>query len=351
MNKKVLLTMTSLLLVSLVLFSSPVYAQEDQLPEPGITPDSPFYFLDNWGKGLGLFFAFGPEAKAEKALEYAGERLAEAQAMAAEKRTQALEKATKGYEQFLSVASEKAVEATQQASKEDVSEIVAEATGKHLTVLYELKNRLQEQERVSEQAIQAIERAYESSMNGQENALRALSRVNPEEAIEINLAAIENRLERARNKAKEGDTEEVEEALAEAEELSNFGSEISEIAKGLGKDITTVEDRIARATSLHLEVLVEVLENVPEQAQTAVENAIANMMVNREEVLQRLEDKGAIGNIPREVPALEGFREQVMERVQERIEENVPENLQQQIMERIENRLSNLGPQTSKSSR
>lgn len=349
MKKKVLLTMTSFLLVGLFLFSSPVYAQEDQLPDPGITPDSPFYFLDNWGKSFGLFFAFGPEAKAEKALEYAGERLAEAQAMAAENRAQALERATKGYEQFLSVASEKAVEATQQRGIDDVSELVAEATGKHLTILYELKDRLKE--RASDQAIEAIERARESSMTGQENALRALSRVKPEEAIEINLAAIENRLERVRNKTKEGDTEEIEEALAEVEELSNFGSEISDIAQGLGKDITTVEERIARATSLQLEILAEVHENVPEQAQTAVENAIANMMVNREEVLQRLEEKGALGNIPQEMPALERLREQVMERVQEHIEENVPENLQQQIKERIENRLSNLDPQTSKSSR
>ena len=67
-----------------LLFSGTAYAQEEELPNPGITPDSPFYFLDNWGKNIGLFFAFGPEAKARKALEYAEERLAEAQAMAEE---------------------------------------------------------------------------------------------------------------------------------------------------------------------------------------------------------------------------------------------------------------------------
>jgi hypothetical protein len=124
--------------------------------------------------------------------------------------------------------------------------------------------------------------------------------------------------------------------------------EISEIAQGLGKDETNVEELIAKATSVHLTVLAEVHEKVPEQAEAAIQDAIANIMVNREELLQRLEEKGASGNISQEVPALEGLQEQVMERVQERIEENVPEELQQQIKERTENRLSNIGPQTLK---
>ncbi|UCG83207.1 MAG: hypothetical protein JSW38_13765, partial [Dehalococcoidia bacterium] len=36
------------------------YAQEDEttLPEPGTTPDSPFYFVDKWSKQLSLMFTF-----------------------------------------------------------------------------------------------------------------------------------------------------------------------------------------------------------------------------------------------------------------------------------------------------
>ena len=66
----------SCVIVSTLLFSGTVYAQiDEELPNPGITPDSSFYFLDIWGKKIGLFFAFGAEAKARKALEYAEERL------------------------------------------------------------------------------------------------------------------------------------------------------------------------------------------------------------------------------------------------------------------------------------
>jgi hypothetical protein len=349
MNKKILTAFLSFVLVGSLLISTPVFAQDEPLPDPGITPDSPFYFLDNFGKNLGLLFAFGPDAKAKKALEYAEERLAEAQAMATQNKSQALERAAAGYDKFLLMASAKAEEARQQGIPEDLSERVALATSKHVSVLDAVADAFPET--VPEQARQAISRAKDAAMKGMESALKGVAQENPGRAAEITITAVEARLNRAKDKAKVNNAEEVEEALSEAEKLFEFEVEISEIAKGIGKGETNVKELIAKATYVHLAMLAEVHEKVPEQAEAAIQDAIANMMVNREEVLQRLEEKGALGNIPQEVPALEGLREQVMERVQERTEENVPEELQQQIKERIENRLSNFGPQTLISSR
>jgi hypothetical protein len=345
MNKKILTAFLSFVLVGSLLISTPVFAQDEPLPDPRITPDSPFYFLDNFGKNLGLLFAFGPDAKAKKALEYAEERLAEAQAMATQNNSQGLEAAAAGYDKFLLMASEKAEEARQQGIPEDVSERVALATSKHISVLDTVADTFPEN--VPEQARQAISRAKDAAMKGTESALKGVAQENPGRAAEIAITAVEARLNRAKGTASANNTEEAEEALNEAGKLFEFGVEISEIAQGLGKDETNVEELIAKVTSVHLEVLAEVHEKVPEQAEAAIQDAIANMMVNREELLQRLEEKGASGNISQEVPALEGLQEQVIERVQEPIEENVPEELQQEIKERIENRLSNFGPQTS----
>ena len=83
----------NILVITAVLFSGTAYAQDEELPDSGITPDSPFYFLDNWGKSVGMFFTFGPEAKARKALEYAEERLAETLVMAAENRVKEMTQA------------------------------------------------------------------------------------------------------------------------------------------------------------------------------------------------------------------------------------------------------------------
>ena len=54
------------------------FAQETaHLSSPGITPDSPFYFFDELAEQVSLRFTFRQEARAEKALQYAEEKLAE----------------------------------------------------------------------------------------------------------------------------------------------------------------------------------------------------------------------------------------------------------------------------------
>ncbi|MDD5071491.1 MAG: DUF5667 domain-containing protein [Patescibacteria group bacterium] len=51
---------------------------------PSLLPTSPFYFFKEIGRGLGNVFAFSAENKAERRMEQAAERLAEAKAMIAE---------------------------------------------------------------------------------------------------------------------------------------------------------------------------------------------------------------------------------------------------------------------------
>lgn len=62
-----------------VLTGGVVSAQSGQviLPSAGLTPDSPFYFLDRLGENIRQFFTFGAEAKAKLQIEFAGERISE----------------------------------------------------------------------------------------------------------------------------------------------------------------------------------------------------------------------------------------------------------------------------------
>jgi len=360
--KRFWLILLSTVIIGSLFLGGTAYAQgEEELPDPGITPDSPFYFLDNWGKQIGLAFAFGPEAKAKKALEYAEERLAEAQAMAIKNRVREMERAADSYNGFLTIVAERAEEARQQGVSDTISEKVALATSKHLSVLDRVE------EIVPEQAREAIVRAKEASINGQQNALRALVRERLERAAEINLAAIEGRLNRARVQTEEGNTEEIEDVLDDADKMFRFGEEISEIARGLGKDTTTVEQLVARATSAHLEVLAEIHEKVPEQARVSIENAIANSLVNRERVVEALKNKGSLGEIPEETPVLERVQAQLLERVQakvqqriqeeaqgieqelqERVREELQERIQEQVKETLQEQTSNLKPEALK---
>jgi hypothetical protein len=74
---------TLFLLMAFFVSGAVVYAQaEEELPSPGITPDSPFYFLKTFVEDVGTFFTFGDAAKAERYAKLAQKRIAEVKAMA-----------------------------------------------------------------------------------------------------------------------------------------------------------------------------------------------------------------------------------------------------------------------------
>lgn len=69
---------TQLLLISLLFLPILVFAQNQAvLPNAGLTPESPFYFLDRFGEALREFFTFNPEGKARLQITFAAERIAE----------------------------------------------------------------------------------------------------------------------------------------------------------------------------------------------------------------------------------------------------------------------------------
>ncbi len=91
-------TSSAVVLIALLVFtSSAAFAQDKQvtLPSAGLTPESPFYFLDLFGENLREFFTFNPEAKAKLQIEFAGERIAEIKVMVEKKgpKTKGIEKA------------------------------------------------------------------------------------------------------------------------------------------------------------------------------------------------------------------------------------------------------------------
>jgi hypothetical protein len=327
-QKKFSIILISCLLLTSLLLSGTAYAQDEELPDPGITPDSPFYFFDTLGKNIGLFFAFGPEAKARKALQYAEERLAEAQVMAAKNRVREMTRAANDYDGFMAMVNERAEEARQQGVSDNISEKVALATSKHLSVLDRIKDKLPKGAKediagASEEARGAIVRARGASQNGQIDALQALAKIKPERAIDIASDTIEKRLERARAKATENvttenvttDVAEVAEALDYAARIAEIEEEMVAIAEEKGIDITAIQQRLAQSTSNRLEVLSGAYEKVPEQAKPAIENAIENSVRKYERAVEKLKENNALSGITEEVPALQRIQEEVKEKL------------------------------------
>ena len=157
-------------LLVVFLFAGVAHAQTGDLPNPGMLPGNPFYFLKSISESIGTFFTFGDIAKAERFLSLAQARLAEAKALADKGDTDRAEQATEKYQERLDEALQKADDAKNKG--EDVQDVltkVAEATTRHQEILAHIYAK------VPEQAKDAIRRAMEKSMKGHDTALNAIS--------------------------------------------------------------------------------------------------------------------------------------------------------------------------------
>ena len=197
------LTTLSILLISLA-FIVPV--QVSAATNAGVKPGSFFYFFDTTFENVSLFFTFGPEKKAQKALEYADERLAEAEESANENNPKAVEKAMTGYKEEISLATEKSKGLKDEERAKELLNIVSENTAKHQEVLVSVLGK------VPEEAKQAILNAIEVSKKGQEEAVKQITELKSE--VEKLKKEVEEL--KAKNEAQTKATEEIKKQKSES---------------------------------------------------------------------------------------------------------------------------------------
>jgi len=194
-----------LLLVAILI--SPISASAAL--KAGITPDSSFYFLDLLFEKINLVFIFNPEKEARKAIEYADERLAEAEEMANKNKPKEVEKATIKYEESLELATEKSGEIKEKWRAKAVLKSISENTAKHQEVLNEILDT------VAQEARSAVEYALEVSKQGQKKAVQQIAKLKEE------VASLKKDVEGLKEKLKE-DSEK------KSKENEKFGKEIDD---------------------------------------------------------------------------------------------------------------------------
>src|SRR4030042_2341163 len=134
-------------------------------------------------------------ARAERALGFADKRIREMEALAQKGRSQDLEVAAEQYDHALNMTLNMIEQAADRGlPTENITALVAEATARHSLVLDEVWDM------VPEEARAAIANARNVSEMGRENALASLATSNPVGAPELNLAAMEGRLNRIRTR-------------------------------------------------------------------------------------------------------------------------------------------------------
>lgn len=98
----------------------------------------------------------------------------------------------------------------------------------------------------------------------------------------------ETRLAEADQMVEKGKPEFVSQLTSEYEDNLQRANEISVAAQGVGRNVTRVRELVALATSVHQDVLRDILERVPDEAKPAIERALENSKKGQEEALSRL---------------------------------------------------------------
>lgn len=204
---------TKSLIISLMLIPLLAFAQNQVvLPRAGLTPESPFYFLDKMGEALRTFFTFNPEGKARLQITFAAERVAEIKII--------LE--TKGVEaKGLDVAQSRL-----QAHLTNAAAIVADqkSAGKDMSALAnELDENLEPPKSVLAQSFKAQKRTLEDKEDELKAQLRAAHRAGDAaqaEAIAAELGQVKARKELLKLKE-----EDIEDELEVEEEKLEEGLE------------------------------------------------------------------------------------------------------------------------------
>lgn len=148
-------------------------AQDDLGVSAGLTPKSPFYFLDTFSDWLNLKLTFNSIKKVEKKLEQASERLAELKALKDDGNLDQ-ENAEKLKEKYKNLSEGAEADAKDLKTKgKDITALVKkmeDLTARHTAVLQKVL------EKVPEQAKDSIEKALEVSKRGHEQAIEAIQK-------------------------------------------------------------------------------------------------------------------------------------------------------------------------------
>lgn len=189
------------------------------LPKPGLTPNSPFYFIDTLFEKISLTFTFNVEKKIQKAIRYSEEKLAEIKIMIEENKTESIEKATSRYQKVLNSANQKSQEAEgENGNTGETSGLIVETEAKYQIVL---ENFLEEASEQNQSTIQAI---IETSKTNQDQILENIPEDKKIEIIDkINQLEIRVKIEQeiidTESKAKEANKE-VKKTESKIEELN-----------------------------------------------------------------------------------------------------------------------------------
>lgn len=143
-------------------------AANTSLPDAGLTPDSPFYFVKTWKESIQSFFTFNSKNKAEQFIHLAGVRLAEYQKMIEAGKLDIAEKTLSKFQSQLDSAVVKANLLAQKG--ENIQGLTLEIQETASTSIKILKETLS---KIPEQSKKAVENVIDNTNKNAEKIVEA----------------------------------------------------------------------------------------------------------------------------------------------------------------------------------
>ncbi len=248
-----------------------IQPQDLGISEPTLLPDSPFYFLKNWGRGIRSFFAFNPVVKAELESKFSNEKLMELKKMIEEKKdAKVIEKAVKNYQKGVEIIKERTEKIKEKAKENpkiesfldkytkhqilhqrilqkletqvppEVFEKIKEARERHLERFGEVMIKLEDKkEEISERLEKKMEEIKGSKYKNFKNLeiLLGLEEKVPEEAKEVIKKAQENAFKRLKEDLEKMSPEDQERFKEYIDKISGDKEKHLEILENLKNEL------------------------------------------------------------------------------------------------------------------
>lgn len=260
---------------------------QTQLSDPGTTPDSILYGFDRAMESVSLALARSPEAKAEKKMEIAEERLSESRELARRNMSELANETAAEYDDNVEDARRFGEQISEAAQRQDIEAVISRATSVHMTVL-------------EEQDVDPAEPGYQAKRTAEETTVEtendSVEKARKQAKVAGHRVNESDRLvDKGRPDLASRTAEQYED---EMQELEQIGQDISDAAQR-----RAIDEVVARATQAHSEVLQRVMEKVPDQARSAISNAMDVSAQGHQRAVQELRNSGGVPDgIQEDVP-------------------------------------------------
>ena len=178
-----------------------VKAEDLEIGEPSILPDSPFYFLKNLGRNVREFFAFNPITKAQLKERFANEKLIELKKMVeAGKTPEAIKQATENYQQEIEAIKQTVEKIKEKAKENPQIEKFLDKFTKHQVLHQKLLQKLENQvppeafEKIQEAREKHLERFGEVMTKLEDRAEKIIEKLKEKPEIQEKIMQIRERL-------------------------------------------------------------------------------------------------------------------------------------------------------------